>query len=129
MQDLKDRMKQARVYAGYSQKALAIRAAVTQQMISALERGNTTSCRELRSLAKACGVDFEWLETGIGDMISGHKPVAVPDLSRLMGIAHLTAAKQSLLAGIACFPPHISTKESVKLLEGLDSILSRLASG
>lgn len=125
---LKDRMKQARVHAGFSQKALAERAGVTQQIISTLERGITTSCREMRSLALACGVDLEWLETGMGDMLSGHKPVAISDLSRLMGVAHLTAAKQSLLAAIACFPPHVSQKESVKLLEDMDAILARLSS-
>ena len=123
---LKDRMKQARVYAGFSQQTLADRAGVTQQVISTLERGITTSCREMRSLAQVCGVDFEWLETGNGDMLSGQTTATVSDLSVLMGVAHLTAAKQSLLAAIACFPPHISTKESIRLVEEMDSIRSRL---
>jgi transcriptional regulator with XRE-family HTH domain len=122
-----ERVKLARNHAGLSQKELAERAGVTQQVISTLERGITTSCREMRSLAQACGVDFDWLDTGAGDMFGNHTQTFGHEASRILSFAHLSAAKHSLLAAIASLPPQISQKEALKLLRDMNRILSKLS--
>lgn len=122
-----ERVKQARNHAGFSQKELAERAGVTQQVISTLERGITTSCREMRSLAQACGVDFDWLDTGAGNMLGGYSPDPSQDTNKLLSIAHLSASKHSLLAAIASFPPQFSQNEALKLLRDVDGVITRLS--
>ena len=127
MAQLKDRVKQARLHAGLSQSSLARHAGVTQQVISTLERGITTSCREMLSIAQVCGVDIVWLETGQGDMVAGRSSAHSPEMPRLMCIAHLTASKQSLLAALSCSSTLISPKEGLALLEQIEVLLGKLS--
>lgn len=68
--EYKERIKKARAYAGLKQDQLADAVGVKQASISDLETGKSQSSSYSASIAKACGVDPVWLETGKGDMIS-----------------------------------------------------------
>ncbi len=62
------RLKAARKYAGLTQTQLATKVGMDQTTISDLERGKSSSSSFCASIARACGVDPLWLETGQGDM-------------------------------------------------------------
>lgn len=59
------RVKEARKGAGLSQVELAKKIGVTQPTISELERGESYSSSHLITIASTCGVDPNWLLTGI----------------------------------------------------------------
>lgn len=67
--NLAQRLKAARQHAGLTQKELASRAKVEQPLISQIERGINLKSAHTARLAKACGVDPYWLETGNGQML------------------------------------------------------------
>jgi hypothetical protein len=81
----------------------------------------------MRSLAQARDVDFDWLDTGAGQMLGGHSQASAQDAGKLLCIAHLSASKHSLLAAIASLPPQFSQKESLKLLRDMDGVIARLS--
>lgn len=62
--ELKDRIKQARKLAKLTQKELADKIGITQPSLSELETGKSLSTSYIASIARACGVDSFWLETG-----------------------------------------------------------------
>lgn len=68
--EYKDRIKRARKYAGLVQQQLASLTGITQASISELETGKSQASSYSASIAKACGVDPLWLETGRGEMIA-----------------------------------------------------------
>jgi len=63
-----DRLKQARQLRGYTQKALADAAGISQSAIASYENGDRETSRSFRNLAKALNVSADWLETGKGSM-------------------------------------------------------------
>lgn len=67
--EYKDRIKAARRHAGLTQDALADAVGIKQASISELETGKSLSSSFNASIAKACGVDAVWLETGRGKML------------------------------------------------------------
>lgn len=80
---LRDRLKQARKYAGLTQAELAQRIQLLpggegfgQTTYQALEAGRVKSTAYIVHIAMACGVNPTWLATGLGDMAfqSPHKP-------------------------------------------------------
>lgn len=68
--ELKDRIKQARKLAKLTQKDLADQIGITQPSLSELETGKSQSTSYIASIARACGVDPFWLETGSNKMTS-----------------------------------------------------------
>lgn len=70
MLQLKDRIKQARKFAKLSQKELANKIGITQPSLSELETGRSQSTSFIASIARVCGVDAFWLESGQGSMTS-----------------------------------------------------------
>lgn len=66
--ELKDRIKQARKLAKLTQKELADKIGITQPSLSELETGKSLSTSYIASIARACGVDPFWLETGQNKM-------------------------------------------------------------
>lgn len=58
------RIKTARTQTGMSQRALAKRSGVSQQLISKLENGAVESTSEIFTLAEALAIDPVWLATG-----------------------------------------------------------------
>jgi transcriptional regulator with XRE-family HTH domain len=76
------RLKKAREYAGramgskkkLSQKQLAERSGVSQQMISKLELGRSKETSGIVALAIYCGVRPEWLSDGTGPMVGKSEP-------------------------------------------------------
>lgn len=66
MSTLKDRIKQAREFAGLKQKELAERVGVSQPVISQLERGESLKSVHLIKIAEVCGVSAAWLSSGKG---------------------------------------------------------------
>lgn len=67
--DYKDRIKRARKHAGLKQQQLAKLTGITQASISDLETGKSQASSYSASIAKACGVDAVWLESGKGQMV------------------------------------------------------------
>jgi transcriptional regulator with XRE-family HTH domain len=76
------RPRKAREYAGramgskrkLSQKQLAERSGVSQQMISKLELGLSKETSGIVALAVYCGVRPEWLSNGTGPMVGEPEP-------------------------------------------------------
>lgn len=68
--EYRDRLKRARKHAGLMQQQLAKLTGITQTSISELETGRSSASSFSASIAKACGVDPVWLETGYGEMIA-----------------------------------------------------------
>jgi transcriptional regulator with XRE-family HTH domain len=64
--NLADRLRAARAEANLRQEELATRAGVSQGTIANLEAGTRKNPRELLSIARALGVQPEWLKTGKG---------------------------------------------------------------
>lgn len=79
---LKDRIKKARKHAKLSQKQLATNIGITQPSLSELETGKSQSTSYIASIAKACGVDAFWLESGQGNMLP-HQTAFTPQHSSL----------------------------------------------
>ena len=73
METLGKRLKTARESAGMTQPELADKAGMSQQMISKIERDESTSSPHVVKLARILGVRAEWLGEGVGPMTSeGH---------------------------------------------------------
>ncbi|WP_163020137.1 helix-turn-helix domain-containing protein, partial [Pseudomonas viridiflava] len=70
MTTLAHRLKLARAHAKITQRKLAELAGVEQPAISQMESGKTLKSAHLVALAKACGVNADWLATGTGQMSS-----------------------------------------------------------
>jgi transcriptional regulator with XRE-family HTH domain len=68
METLGQRLRQARNAANLTQRELALKSKVTQQMISKLETGLSHETADIVKLAVACGVDPVWLENGDGNL-------------------------------------------------------------
>lgn len=64
------RIKAARKHAKLTQAELASAVGIAQASISDLERGKSASSTYSASIAKICGVNALWLETGDGYMVS-----------------------------------------------------------
>lgn len=62
------RVRQARKHAGLTQRQLADLVGVRQPTLSDLERGESQSSAMLIQIAAACGVNPQWLATGLGEM-------------------------------------------------------------
>ena len=73
MQALKSRIKQARKFAKLSQKELANKIGITQPSLSELETGKSQSTSYIASIARVCGIDAFWLESGNGKMLADAK--------------------------------------------------------
>ncbi|MGE8641016.1 MAG: helix-turn-helix domain-containing protein [Achromobacter sp.] len=68
MKTFSDRLKQARLLRGHTQKTLARLARISQSAIASYESGLRHSSRSVRKLAQILKVEPEWLETGKGPM-------------------------------------------------------------
>ncbi|MEZ1955341.1 MULTISPECIES: XRE family transcriptional regulator [Pseudomonas] len=66
------RLKAARKQSGLTQAGLARLVGIDQTSISNLERGKSQGSSHTVAIAKACGVNPLWLETGEGDMTTDH---------------------------------------------------------
>ena len=71
---LKDRLKQARKYAGLSQTQLAEQVGIKQASVSEIERGITRVSGHTVKMARACGVSPLWLSEGVGEMLDTSHP-------------------------------------------------------
>lgn len=78
--EYKDRIKAARKHAKLTQAALADAVGIKQASISELETGKSQSSTYNATIAKACGVDAVWLESGRGSML-GAKTGTAPSPS------------------------------------------------
>ncbi|MBB3004408.1 phage repressor protein C with HTH and peptisase S24 domain [Paraburkholderia tropica] len=59
-----DRVREKREELGMSQEGLGKAAGISQSTIAQIERGRNQGTKHILSLARALGVDAEWLETG-----------------------------------------------------------------
>src|SRR5690554_7083122 len=93
--EYKDRVKAARKHAKLTQAALADAVGIKQASISELETGKSQSSTYNATIAKACGVDPVWLETGRGRMLPSESNVEPgPDIKGrvpLISYAHAGA--------------------------------------
>lgn len=73
------RLGRALAHAGFNQKEAEAAAGLSRGYLSRVLRGERTrvEAARLQALAEACGVDFRWLSTGQGAMLS---PAAAPSL-------------------------------------------------
>ncbi|HUL12618.1 MAG TPA: S24 family peptidase [Methylococcaceae bacterium] len=89
---LGQRLKQAREMAQLSQRGLAKRSLLSQQLISKLENGLVESTTEVFRLAEALGVDPRWLATGKGDVRSGDNVTEGPAILAYVPLISWVAA-------------------------------------
>lgn len=99
---LADRLRKARIYAGYDQTELEARTGISRQSISNYENGRTVPSRPvLLSWAIACGVDLEWL-AGTGPTPRRRKrPPPGRRIAALMPLAVLAAGYLGTLPGLS----------------------------
>jgi transcriptional regulator with XRE-family HTH domain len=76
---LASRLRAAMAHAGLNQKQLEARAKLSQGYASRVLSGQRVHLDAVRvnRIAQACGVDFEWLSTGRGTMLSARTPSPV----------------------------------------------------
>jgi transcriptional regulator with XRE-family HTH domain len=86
-----ERLKIARAYAGLTQTELAEKSGIRQQMISKLETGLSDETTATVKLALACGVNPEWLDGEVGDMVPGGKS-RFPEMPDALMLANIIMA-------------------------------------
>ncbi|WP_116828639.1 XRE family transcriptional regulator [Pseudomonas syringae] len=79
---LSDRIKQARMHAGITQREVAERVGIAQTAISQLESGKTQRSTYLFQIAEACGVNSIWLVTGVGGMLNAEGQVPDAEIEK-----------------------------------------------
>jgi SOS-response transcriptional repressor LexA len=89
---LGSRLRQAREAAGISQRELARRSGLSQQLISKLENGLVESTTEVFPLAEALAVDARWLATGRGEMLARGGDSEKPSASAYVPLISWVAA-------------------------------------
>lgn len=111
--ELGERLVVARKHAKLSQLALFKKSGVQQQNISAIETGKVTSSSFSADLARACGVDTDWLISGRGSMIPmlNSNSDSLARMGKLLGAgirganradAHLSVAISAVVEAMAC---------------------------
>lgn len=78
METFGDRVREARKKRGMTQKQLASASGLSQTTISDIERGRNDSSADIVPLARALGVNAEWLADGRGPRYPGGQPPAMP---------------------------------------------------
>lgn len=68
-----ERLRKARTDAGLSQKQLEAASGVSQKTNSKIERGDQEGSTQVAELARACGVNTDWLAGDRGPMRAGDK--------------------------------------------------------
>lgn len=104
-----ERLKSAREAAGLRQDELAKKAGVTQGTIANIEGGIRKNPRELLAIARAAGVNAEWLKSGKGSRLAdteAHHTLQdvqadyLPTRGARQDIAHHVAQIGALLSGV-----------------------------
>ncbi len=104
-----ERLKSAREAAGLRQDELAKNAGVSQGTIANIEGGIRKNPRELLAIARAVGVNAEWLKSGKGTRLTnqdGHHTIQdvqadyLPVKGTRQDIAHHVAQIGALLNGV-----------------------------
>ena len=99
--DVGARIRAARKQCGLTQHDLADRVMVKQSTVSGYESGYAyPSDRTLRDIANRCGVRYEWLLTGEGEMLADDDALAAV----MRAMAGQSDAKKRLLQIIAEMP-------------------------
>jgi transcriptional regulator with XRE-family HTH domain len=70
MKNIAERLTHAREAKGWSKSKLAAAAGVTPSAIGNIESGIRQAKASLHPIAKALGVNYDWLANGIGEMAS-----------------------------------------------------------
>lgn len=86
------RLRQAREKARLSQRDLAKRSGLSQQLISKLENGLVESTTEVFGLAEALGVSPRWLATGQGTMAADDNVAEGPAITSYVPLISWVAA-------------------------------------
>ncbi|MEY2892673.1 MAG: hypothetical protein RJA98_2581 [Pseudomonadota bacterium] len=120
--DFGKRLAKAREDAGFTQDQLAELSGIAQSTIAAAERGGAGS-RKTATLAKLCGVDAYWLETGEGTPNPQGLAIAEPSAIYL---APTRAAKPNLGMTILQLAQFLSDVSDIARL-GIAPLLSELA--
>ena len=89
---LAQRLKQSRGQARISQRELAKRSGLSQQLISKLENGLVESTTEVFRLAEILRVDVRWLATGKGDAQGGENIAVGPAITAYVPLISWVAA-------------------------------------
>lgn len=113
--ELKDRLKQARNYAGLTQKEIESRIkGLKQSSYSELERGESKSSTKLIELATLFRVDPVWLATGNGEMLN--KPTASELMQRIKDIENGGARDSNIAPRDTVNAPMADTSDEVPIL-------------
>lgn len=96
---LQDRLRKAREYAGLQQSELAADLDISRNTVSNYEAGRVEPRRiVMRVWAMRCGVDFQWMETGLPRLDSNQEPAGIEHdaaacvIIPFPCVAHATAA-------------------------------------
>jgi phage repressor protein C with HTH and peptisase S24 domain len=113
---LSERLKEARVESGLTQAALAERAGVDQSTIATLETGERKGTKQIVAIARALGVEPDWLSEGHGFK---RREADVIDLEPIWRF------KESLNAGVDGCPVEDTPEEKPLIFFLRDWIQSR----
>lgn len=109
MDTLADRLNKALAHANKSQTDLARAIKVSPQAIQFICAGNTKRTRYSASIAKALGVNADWLENGVGDMLpQRYEPnviegITLDGIKRVPLISYVQAGKWREI--VDAYPP------------------------
>lgn len=132
--DKKARYKAARRHAELTQKQLAERVPMSQQMVSKLEQGLTADSAFDIKIATVCGVRAEWLDAGQGEMVGPSGParttgprlqVEIDDLQSALG-ALVTAAARSTPKLAVAYHAELGTLPGAGKSAGIFGVLRTL---
>ncbi len=102
---LAERIRVTRRKIGVTQQALADEVKVNRSAVANWESGGAApSARNFQRLAKACGVAYEWLATGRGEMLL---PTHVHDVPAAHALLVEDPAEMRLLQAYRRAPPRI----------------------
>lgn len=123
---LADRLRTARTEAELRQEQLASLAGVSQGTIANLEAGTRKNPRELLAIARALGVNAEWLKTGKGPMRPSPTEVTTSVQTELATYGSTTRAKSGLAYHISELGTLLSNVDDVRR-GAIAELLSALA--
>jgi len=124
MTKVSQRLREARSRKGWNQAQLAVAADLSPGTIGNIESGARQSKGSLPQIAKALGINHDWLANGEGEMcLAANNPAQTPEASGPSSQAALLAMLFDKLADDVVLRSQVFNKTSeiiINILQGID---------